>query len=586
MIKEKSLQYFLTRAKEQEKNIFSKQVKIGFLSSFTINGLAETLKVKCLENNIGCKTYVGSYDQYSQEIISENSELYKFSPDLVFLLLDIRSLFGDFFHDHHSLNLNERKSLISTKLQEINNLVNTFSKNSDSKLIISNLALPIFSSFGINETKLDFGFREMIVSFNSELMSNFKDKNNVFVFDFNSFSSKHGQKNIFDLKNFLFGDIQINFDYIPYLAHELISYVYAYLGLTKKCIVLDLDNTLWGGIIGEDGFENIKLGPQPPGNAFFEFQKTLKAFKQRGIILAINSKNNPDDALKVIREHPHMILKEEDFSCVKINWNDKVENIKEISQELNIGLDSFVFFDDDKMNCEYVTMSLPQVKVVNLSGDPSYFSDILQHMNDFDSLNITNEDLKKSQMYSEQIKREELKNSSISIEDFLKNLNIGITIKKSTNFTIPRISQLTLKTNQFNLTTKRYQEEEIHKFTDNENFLIGCVQVQDKFGDNGITGVFIVKKQNHEEWFIDSFLLSCRIMGREVEKAILNYIIDEARKQKIKKIIAEYIPTKKNKPIENFLPECGFIQSDNKWVYDVNNSLKLPGFLAVEVENE
>ena len=586
MHKENSLQYFLTKSKELENNIFSKKVKIGILSSFTINGLGETLKVKCAENDLECKYYVGPYDQYSQEIISENSELYRFSPDIVFLLLDIRSLFGDIFHEHHYLDLNERKSLIASKIQEINNLIDIFTKNCNSKLIISNLALPIFSSFGINETKLELGFREMIILFNSELSKTCKSKNNLFIYDFNAFSSKHGQKNIFDMKNYLFGDIQINFDFIPYLAHELVSYVNAYMGLTKKCIVLDLDNTLWGGIVGEDGFENIKLGPQPPGNAFYEFQKTLKAFKNRGIILAINSKNNPDDALKVIREHPYMILKEDDFSCIKINWDDKVENMKEISEELNLGLDSFVFFDDDKLNCEFMKISLPQVKVVNLNGDPAYFSDMLQNMNDFDTLNITNEDLKRAQMYTEQVNRDKLKKSSISMDDFLKNLDIDITIKKSNDFTIPRISQLTLKTNQFNLTTKRYQEEEIQKFSEDDSFLVGCAQVKDKFGDNGITGVFIVKKQNSKEWHLDSFLLSCRVMGREVEKAILNYIIDEAKKQKIEKIIAEYIPTQKNKPAENFLPQCGFKQSDNKWIYDVNNPLKLPEFLSVKVENE
>lgn len=586
MIKEKSLQYYLTKANNIEKTDFSNKIKIGVLSSFTINGLAETIQVKCSDNNIECKYYVGGYDQYSQEIISENSELYKFSPDLVFLLLDIRSFFGDIFYDSNSLSLDNKKLLLSKKLEEIKNLVDIFSQNSTSKLIISNFAIPTFSSFGINETKLDFGFREMIIKFNSDLISIFKDRNNTFVYDFNSFCSKHGQRNIFDFKNYLFGDIQIHFDYMPFLANELISYVNAFLGLTKKCIVLDLDNTLWGGIIGEDGFENIKLGPQPPGNAFLEFQKTIKAIKQRGIILAINSKNNPEDALKVIREHPYMILKESDFSCMKINWNDKVENMKEISQELNIGLDSMIFFDDDKMNCEYMTLSIPQVKVVNLSNDPSYFAEILQDMTDFDSLKITDEDLNRTKMYSQQLQRDELKNSSITLDNFLKNLNMHITIKQSNDFTIPRISQLTLKTNQFNLTTKRYHEEEIRKLSIDKNFLVGCAQVQDKFGDNGITGVFIVDKQNSEEWFLDSFLLSCRIMGREVEKAMLNYIIVQAKKNNVKKIIAKYIPTQKNKPAEDFLPKCGFLQFDSKWIYDVNNSLKLPEFLMVTVENE
>ncbi len=586
MINEQSLQYYLNQAQKLERKSNSKQIKIGILSSYTINGLAETLQVKCAENDVNCRYYVGGYNQYFQEIISKDSELYKFAPDIVFLLLDTRSLFGNVFYDSYSLNIEERKLFVKEKFEEIENLVNHFSKNSNSKLIISNFTIPSYSSFGINETKQEYGFHEMILSLNSKLNLLFKEKNNVYIFDFNSFSSKYGQKNIFNYKHFLFGDIQIDFDYIPYLAHELQSYINAFLGITKKCIVLDLDNTLWGGIIGEDGFEKIQLGPQPPGNAYYEFQKFLKALKQRGIILAINSKNNLEDALKVIREHPYMILKEEDFSCLKINWQDKVKNLKEISKELNIGLDSIVFFDDDKINCKYVNVSLSQVKVVNLSGDPSFFSEILQNMNDFDSLKITNEDLKRTQMYSEQIKRDELKDSNISLNDFLKSLDMNITIKKSDTFLTPRISQLTLKTNQFNLTTKRYQEEDIHRLTNDPNFLVGCAQVQDKFGDSGITGVFIINKQNSDEWYLDSFLLSCRIMGREIEKSLIGYLIDEAKKNNVKKIIAEYIPTQKNKPSENFLSECGFLKYDDKWIYDVSHSLKLPKFLSVKVENE
>jgi FkbH-like protein len=586
MINEQSLQYYLNQAQKLEKKSNSKQIKIGIISSYTINGLAETLQVKCAVNDVNCRYYVGAYNQYSQEIISKDSGLYKFNPDVVFLLLDTRSLFGNVFYDSYSLNLEERKLFVKEKFEEIENLINHFSKNFNSKLIVSNFTIPSYSSFGINETKQDYGFHEMILSLNSKLNLLFREKNNVYIFDFNSFSSKHGQKNIFNYKNFLFGDIQIDFDYIPYLAHELQSYINAFLGITKKCIVLDLDNTLWGGIIGEDGFEKIQLGPQPPGNAYYEFQKFLKALKQRGIILAINSKNNLEDALKVIREHPYMILQEEDFSCLKINWQDKVKNLKEISKELNIGLDGIVFFDDDKINCEYVNVTLPQVKVVNLSGDPSFFPEILQNMNDFESLKITNEDLKRTQMYSEQIKRDELKDSSISLNDFLKNLAIKIIIKKSDNFLTPRISQLTLKTNQFNLTTKRYQEEDIHRLTNDPNFIVGCAQVKDKFGDSGITGVFIVNKQNSDEWHLDSFLLSCRIMGREIEKSLIAYVIDEAKKNNVKKIIAEYIPTQKNKPSENFLSECGFLKYDDKWIYDVSNSLKLPEFLSVKVENE
>jgi FkbH-like protein len=315
-----------------------------------------------------------------------------------------------------------------------------------------------------------------------------------------------------------------------------------------------------------------------------EFQRNLLALFQRGILLAINSKNNPEDALKVIREHPYMILREENFASMKINWNDKVSNMKEIATELNIGLDSMVFFDDDPLNREYIEINLPQVNTVNLSSDPSLYSQILQEINEFSILKITNEDTTRGQMYHQQLQRKELEQTSPNLGDFLAQLGIHVLIKKTNNFTIPRISQLTLKTNQFNLTTRRYQEEDIRKFLQDDKMLVGCAQVEDKFGDNGITGVFIVKKEKPTEWLLDTFLLSCRVMGREVEKGILNFILDTAKKNGVQKIKAQFIPTQKNKPSESFLPNCGFKKNGEYWIYDLDIPFESPKYVQVNVE--
>src|SRR5256885_9656011 len=238
-----------------------------------------------------------------------------------------------------------------------------------------------------------------------------------------------------------------------------------------------------------------------------EFQRSLLALNQRGIILVINSKNNVDDALEVIRKHPHMILREENFASIRINWNDKVSNMKEIAEELNIGLDSIAYFDDDPVNREFMTMNLPEILTLDLPLDPAFYVSILHDINDFNVLKITEEDLKRKDMYLQEKQRKDFEKNVTNIEDFLKQLEIKLKIKKVDQFTIPRISQLTLKTNQFNLTTRRYQEEEIRQFSQDDNMLVGCVQVEDKFGDNGITGVFIVKKENQKEWTMDTFLL-------------------------------------------------------------------------------
>ncbi|MBR73433.1 MAG: hypothetical protein CL872_00610, partial [Dehalococcoidaceae bacterium] len=521
--------------------------------------------------------------QYNQELLDSQSEYYKFSPDVTFLILDIRNFLGENFHFPYNISDNERKLLVNEKINQIENIIETFEKNLNSKLIITNFNIPYYSPNGIIETKHNFGFHEMIEEINKSLRNFSKNHNSVYVYDFNNFVSKYGEQNIFDYRQFHVGDIQIGLNFIPYFGYELMSYIKPITGTNKKCIVLDLDNTLWGGIVGEDGFDGIELGHTSNGKAFVDFQKELLALWNQGIILAINSKNNFEDAMKVINDHPNMILREKNFASIQINWDDKAENLKQIANEINIGLNSIVFFDDDKLNQERMKQEFPEVLTIELPNDPSQFSLILKELNDFSVLQRTDEDIKRGQMYSEQRERKELEKSVSNIDDFLQKLDIKVKIKKSSDFLIPRISQLTLKTNQFNLTTKRYQEEDIRNLSNNKECVVGCAQVSDKFGDNGITGVYIIDKKE-SIWFIDTFLLSCRVMGRGVENAILSQILIDAKNNGVKEIHAEFIPTQKNKPAENFLSDFGFKKEGSVWIYKLNNEIKLPKHLKVEIE--
>jgi len=562
---------------------FDKKLKVAILSSFTLNGLDDTFHVKCSEIGIRYQSYVADYNQYNQDILNSKSDLYNFSPDITFLILDVRSLLGDYFHFPYSISSAERKSLVKEKINELENLILQFKNNSSSKLVITNFNIPSYSPNGIIETKSEFGFHEMIHEMNKSLRNIAKDKNSIYVYDFNQFVSKYGEKNIFDYKQFHIGDIQIAFNYIPYFAHELMSYVKPMFGINRKCIVLDLDNTLWGGVVGEDGFDGIELGQTPNGKSFVEFQKQLLSLWQQGVILAINSKNNFDDAMKVIRDHPDMVLREKHFASVQINWNDKAQNLKQIADEINIGLNSIVFFDDDKLNQERIKQEFPEVLTIEIPNDPSQYASILTNLNDFNVLQKTQEDTKRGEMYAQQRQRKQFEKTVSNLDQFLKQLNIKVKIKKSNEFSIPRISQLTLKTNQFNLTTRRYQEEEIRKFSKDENFAVGCIQVLDKFGDNGITGAYIVKK-NETSWTLDTFLLSCRIIGRGVEDAMLSHILKDAKNNGIKEFKAEFISTSKNKPAENFLLEFGFKKQDKFWIYNLNNDINSPNHLMVEIE--
>lgn len=579
---EPNLSYFIAKARSIDGRSFQKKIKVAILSSFTINGLEEALRVKCAESDITCATYLCGYGQYNQDILDQSSKLYEFSPDITFMIIDTRSVLSTLFYTPYTIPANDRRTYIDKRVADFVNLVKTFKNRTGSKLVLTNCSIPTYSPYGICEVRTEYGLKEMVYDFNARLSDAFRSDPQVFLFDFNSFVAKYGEINVLDYRQFLVGDIKVSLSYIPHLAEELMGYVKANLGVNRKCIVLDLDNTLWGGIIGEDGFDRIDLSLKPPGMAFMEFQRVLLALYQRGVILAINSRNNEDEALRAIRDHPFMVLREEHFATMKINWSDKISNMKEIAQELNIGLDSIVYFDDDPINRELMSKAIPQIKTIDLPDDPSLYASTLMQINDFNTLVMTNEDRKRGEMYREEHKRTELKRSSSNLEDFLKQLEIRVTMKKANNFTIPRIAQLTLKTNQFNLTTRRYQEEDVETLAQDHTKLIGCAQTQDKFGDNGITGVYIVNK-NHvdKEWFIDTFLLSCRVMGRGIEDAMMGYILGKAKEEGVIKVKAEFIPTKKNKPCEQLLPNFGFKKEGEQWVYTYNVPIKQPNHVEL-----
>ena len=580
---EKTLSEYISLSKNIDDLKFEKKLKVAILSSFTLNGLNEILHVKCSELGIRYQSYLAGYNQYNQEFLNSQSDFYKFSPDVTFLVLDIRNFLGDNFHFPYNLSDDERKSLVKEKIHHLENIIQNFEKNSNSKLVITNFNIPSYSPNGIIESKSVFGFHEMIEEINKLLRNISKNNNWVYIYDFNQFISKYGEKNVFDYRQFHVGDIQIALNFVPHFGDELMGFIKPITGTNRKCIVLDLDNTIWGGIVGEDGFEGIQLDHTSNGKAFVDFQKELLSLWNQGVILAINSKNNFDDAMKVIREHPNMILREKNFASIQINWNDKAHNIKQIADEINIGLNSIVFFDDDKLNRERIRQEFPDILTVELPDDPSQFSTILKDLNDFNVLQRTDEDVKRGQMYAQQRERKKLENSISSLDDFLQQLDIKVKMKKSNEFLIPRISQLTLKTNQFNLTTKRYQEEEIRTLANDKKFIVGCAQVLDKFGDNGITNVYIINKED-KTWIIDTFLLSCRVMGRGVEDAILSEILKDAKQNGISQIKAEFIPTQKNMPAENFLSDNGFKKDGSFWIYNLNNEIKSPNHLEVEIE--
>jgi FkbH-like protein len=563
----------------------NKKLKIALLSSFTVKGIKEVLSVKCNELGINAQFYISNYNQHFQDILDTNSGLYKFEPELAILFVDTRSIFGNDYLLPYEVDDGKRKKFVDEKFEELNSLVKKLVSNSPVKILLHNFEVPSFSPFGILENKQEFGFVESVEALNSKLRMTFKSNDNVFVLDYNAFCSKIGKDNVMDYKMYYLGDAKLNLHRIPELCDEYIAYIKPLKSLSKKCIVLDLDNILWGGVIGEEGVEGIKLGPTPEGRPFMEFQQYLLSLFNRGIILAINSKNNYEDAIEVFKEHPHMILKENNFAAMQINWNDKISNMKAIIEELNIGGDSLVFVDDDHTNREMIRKSFPEIKVVEMPLDSSLYLKTLMELNDFNTLQITDEDKKRGNMYVQQRNRTESQKNFTDLGGFLRNLNMTVTIEKSNKFNIPRIAQLSQKTNQFNMTTKRYLEEDIKNFSRDKKFLVFSVKVEDKFGDNGISGAAIVKK-GKETWAIDTFLLSCRIIGRKVEETLLAYIAREAKKSGANMLIAEFIPTKKNSVAKDFYKNSGFkvLRKEAKkeeLEYDLAKDYKFPDFIKI-----
>ncbi len=517
-----------------------KKIKIGILSSFTIKGLGEVLEKECAALVLDPDFYVAEYEKIYDEILNKKSGLEDFKPDISFFL-------------------------VNPGEENILSIIPKFLENITGTVVVSNAPLLSYSPFGIADFKREDSFKNAVLEFNHKLSQLAKNNNRLFVYDLAAFFSKYGEYNIVEEKLRLLGDMYIKPEFISKLAYELMGFVKARFSKNKKCIVLDLDNTLWGGIVGEDGFNGIQLDTKPPGNAFLEFQKYLLALNKRGIILAIASKNNPKDALKVLREHPYMQLREENFGSIQISWGNKTDSIRKIAEELNIGLDSLVFIDDDPFNRELVKKELPEVMVMDLPEDPALYTRTIKELNDFNILQITEEDLKRGELYAKQKQMSEYKNQFSNIDDFLASLNMEIKIAPADAFTIPRISQLIQKTNQFNLTTRRYSEDDVKKFVDGLNTRVYSVHVKDIFTDHGLIGVMMVKN-NALSLVIDNMLLSCRVIGRNIENKMLDFIKEEARKQGAKEIIGEYIPTEKNTVCAALYSSYGFnVLGENKF---------------------
>lgn len=556
------------------------RVRISLAASSTVRGLREILLVKCHEARIHADVRVGGYGQVAQDTLDPASELYAFAPGLIVVFQDLADLAGAPSGVASTGSDDERLAWADEALASLTALADAATKYSAATVLVHNLRVPTYSPLGILENKRGFGMVEAVRSVNDRLRNRYKADPRVFVFDFDAFCSRVGKDDLADPRMEYLADARVRWEHLPRLCDEYLAYILPMAGRARKCIVLDLDNTLWGGIVGEDGLDGLRVAPAGDGRPFWDFQQHLKALARRGVVLAICSRNNQEDALAVLRQHPGMVLREGDFAAMRVNWQDKPANLVELSRQLRLGLDAFVFVDDDKANRHVVRDALPEVLVVDLPDDPALYVRTFRQLKVFDTLQLTREDADRAKLYADQRRREDAARSVGDVESYLAALDTVVTIERVSEATVARTAQLTQKTNQFNMTTRRYGEASIREFAGDRGMLAACARVADKFGDNGITGVAIVNAQG-PAWRIDTFLLSCRVIGRRVEQAILSYVVAEARRLGARELIGEFVPTPKNEPAAAFFRDAGFTLTSREagrelWSYDVTRPFPVP----------
>jgi FkbH-like protein len=532
-------------------------MKVAFLSNFTIDFIAKEYKKRTDDTKI----YISGYNQYYLDIINKQSEFYKFKPDFTVLILDGNTLF-------------ENRKLSEVK-REITDLFEVNSQNSNSYFVVSNIIIDsaLNNLYNYNRPKNQ---KQIQAKFNLFLNKMACLHDRFYVLDVLSLIEQHGRKNIYDNSLWLYGKIRYNKQGIQVIAEKLDYLIKAVLNQSKKCLVLDLDNTLWGGVIGEDGIDGIKLGKGEIGNIYFNFQKRILEIKKKGVLLTLCSKNNINDAKEVFAKHEYCALKWDDFIIKKVNWKQKDLNIKEIAQELNIGEDSLVFLDDNPFEREIVRTNTSAV-VPDFPDSVENLQDFILEIDEkyFSKMKITKEDKEKTKQYIDNVKRNEVKTVAKSLEEYVKTLKMELTIEKFKKENLARISQMTQKTNQFNFTTLRYSEKDILEFANNPSYLIFTGKVKDKFGDYGIVILLIAEIKNKQA-FINTFLMSCRVIGRYVEHCFMSKIIEVLNLKGVEKIFAQYIPSPKNMLVKEKFEEMGFElvkirdNETKEYVYHIN----------------
>lgn len=548
------------------------QKRIAVLGGFTTQFVTRVLDALLFELGVDATFYEGPYGSLTEQVLNPDSEVYAFGPDFTLLLVHGGNLER---WPSPLCSAEEARQLARAEAECWCNYASTIERRIATRIVQSNFELPATRPLGNQDGLLPYGRVAFVRAVNAELAR--LRPSSVLAFDLEYLASQFGLERALDAKIHCLTKQPFSFDFLVPYCHALARQVALACGLSKKCAVLDLDGTLWGGTLAEDGAEKLVLGPDSAeGEAFAQFQRYLEQLVQRGVLLAVCSKNDEATAREAFASHPHMALEEADIACFVANWENKAENLVRIARSLNIGLDALVFVDNSPEERHLIRSALPEVSVVELPEDPAEYARALDRGGYFELSELTSEAALRTSSLVQNQKRAEIQASFVDYDAYLRSLELQAEVRPIAEPVFERCAELVLRSNQFNLRTVRHSEADLRAFLARSGNTGFCVALQDRFGKYGVISVVLLEGRD-EALFVDTWLMSCRVLKKGVEQLVFQEIVAEARRRDVPRVLAQYVPTAKNGMVAGLLPDFGFERTgDGEPVVDYRLDLQRP----------
>ncbi|MBY7142468.1 HAD-IIIC family phosphatase [Virgibacillus sp. NKC19-3] len=521
------------------------------------------LKHFLLQSKIDAEISFLDFDDFFVRIYSQQSKLFHHEYDYILVLPNNYTFNDHLFRIPYQLEDKKLVNEIELVKQNLQLFLQTIRNESDAIILWHLFEMPV-NPIVLTNSNINNAPYHIIKDLNYFIEYELTKRNNSFVIDTNTLFHRFGSDFMYDKRQWHLSQLPYSKGGCRELTRYIASYIRIFIGKAKKCLVLDCDDLLWGGIVGEEGISNVHLSPFYPGSFYYEFQQEVLNFYNRGILIALCSKNNEPDVIDMLQNHPHMLIKEYHLAAHEINWDDKASNITKIAKKLNISLDSIIFMDDTELEIHQVRKLLPEVRAIHMPREkPHLFKDKLLEEYDLSNHSLTTEDINRTKMYQEEEKRQNDRSlkSKESVEDYLKSLEMKVEISMASEMNISRVAQLTQKTNQFNLTTIRCTEDDVKALCNNEHYDVIVIKLEDRFGNLGVIGTSFIR-YGDDTAEIEQFILSCRALGRSIEKILLAYIIKRVKSKGLKQIIGKYRVSPKNQQTSLFYQKNGFQKID------------------------